>query len=263
MKKLIKVMMMSLLALGFLAGCGSEGADDHGTAQDNTLIVGIDDTFAPMSFRDNDGKIVGFDVDIAEEVSKVTGYKLQFQPIDWALKETELNQGNIDLIWNGYTITPTREKQVAFSVPYMTNSQMIVTLADSGIEKKADLAGKTVSAQQSSSAVQAIMEDDTGIMSQFAGGEPVQYPTNNDVFNDLISGRADAIVVDETMGRYFMSQNANYDYKVLEDNFGEEEYAVGMRKEDTDLKEKLDDALEEVVQSDKYDEIFAKWFAEE
>lgn len=262
MRKFIKGLILSLAVGSVLVGCSSGESSDAGTQDDNTLIVGIDDTFAPMSFRDNEGDIVGFDVDLAEEVSEITGYEMVFQPIDWALKETELNQGNIDLIWNGYTITEQRAEQVAFSTPYMSNSQMIVTLGDTGIETKEDLAGKAVAAQQSSSAVEAIQNDPSGIVSEFDNGEVVQYPSNNDVFNDLISGRADAIVVDETMGRYYMNQNPDYDYKVLEDNFGEEEYAVGMRQEDTELKEEIDGALEQIIGTETYDEIFNKWFGQ-
>ena len=187
---------------------------------------------------------------------------VEFQPIDWALKETELTNGNIDLIWNGYTITDERKKQVDFSSPYLENSQIIIVLEDSEIQTKEDLSGKVVAAQQSSSAVDAINADESNIIEEFANEEVVLYPSNNDVFNDLASERSDAIVVDETLGRYYMNQNEDVSYRVLEDNFGEEEYAVGMRKEDDKLTEAINQALEEMKADGTYDKIYAKWFAE-
>lgn len=257
-----------------LVGCGNSeagstdsnasetDANADSSAEGQALIVGLDDTFPPMGFRDDNGDIVGFDIDIANEIGERLGYKMEFQAIDWSLKETELEAGNIDLIWNGYTITPEREEKVLFSEPYMENSQMIVVPADSDIQSKEDLKGKVVAAQQSSSAVDAINNDDSSFPQDFANGEVVQYPSNNDVFNDLINGRADAIVVDETMGRYYMSLNEDFDYRVLEDNFGEEYYAVGMRKDDTDFKKEFDQALQEMKDDGTYDEIYGKWFSE-
>jgi len=184
------------------------------------------------------------------------------QWIDWALKETELASGNIDVIWNGYTITDERKEQVDFSTPYLENSQIIVVLEDSNIQTKEDLSGKVVAAQQSSSAVDAINADESNIVEEFANQEIVLYPSNNDVFNDLASGRSEAIVVDETLGRYYMKQNEDISYRVLEDNFGEEEYAVGMRKEDDQLTEAIDNALNELKADGTFDKIYTKWFAE-
>lgn len=259
MKKTWMKLMLLAGTAGVLGACGN--ADTAGQ-DDNTLTIGLDDTFAPMGFRDSQGEIVGFDVDLAEEAGERMGKEVEFQAIDWAMKETELNSGNIDMIWNGYTITDERAEKVAFSEPYMENNQIIVVLEDSDIQTKEDLAGKTVAAQQSSSAVDAIMADESNIVERFNDGQVVQYPSNNDVFNDLASGRSDAIVVDETMGRYYMKQNPNVDYRVLEDTFGTEEYGVGLRKEDTQLKEALDQALNDIKEDGTFDEIYSKWFSE-
>lgn len=265
MKNTVAKVVLGLGMAGVLVGCGAEE-----TAKDSfdqikekgTLVVGLDDTFAPMGFRDSDGEIVGFDIDLAKEVGERLDLDVEFQPIDWALKETELTNGNIDLIWNGYTITDERKKQVDFSSPYLENSQIIIVLEDSEIQTKEDLSGKVIAAQQSSSAVDAINADESTIIEEFANEEVVLYPSNNDVFNDLASERSDAIVVDETLGRYYMKQNEDISYRVLEDNFGEEEYAVGMRKEDDKLTEAINQALEEMKTDGTYDKIYVKWFAE-
>lgn len=264
-KNLLKVITGLGLFMLVLSGCTTNSAeeDDYDAIlEEGTLIMGLDDTFAPMGFRDSDGKIVGFDIDLANEIGDRMGVDFEFQTIDWALKETELDAKNIDVIWNGYTITKEREDKVLFSSPYLDNSQLIIVLEDSPIKDKADLKDKTVAAQQSSSAVDAVMADDADIIKTFNNGEIVQYPSNNDVFNDLASGRSDAIVVDETLGRYYMNQNKDIDYRVLDENFGKEEYAVGMRKSDVKLKEAIDENLAEIKKDGTYDKIYDKWFAE-
>ncbi|ALV20839.1 amino acid ABC transporter substrate-binding protein [Carnobacterium antarcticum] len=263
--KLMKMMVTVGMAGLFMAGCGTNSAKEDSydqLVQEGEIIMGLDDTFAPMGFRDTNGEIVGFDVDLAKEVGERLGVTFNFQTVDWAMKETELNAGNIDVIWNGYTITEEREEKVAFSDPYLDNSQIIIVLEESPIQKKADLAGKTVAAQQTSSAVDAITADDSNIIKDFKNGEVLQYPSNNDVFNDLASGRSDAIVVDETLARYYMKQNADIAYRVLEEDFGKEEYAVGMRKADVKLKKAIDDSLAEMKTDGTYEKIYSKWFAE-
>lgn len=258
MKKLMTIFTCVMAGGILLAGCSTDGETEQ--AEGESYVIGLDDTFAPMGFRDDNDELVGFDIELATAVSEDIGADFTFQSIDWAMKETELNGGNIDMIWNGYTITDERAEQVDFSNPYMENSQLIITLEGNEIDTKEDLAGKTVAAQQSSSAVDAIEADSSGIIEEFANGEVVQYPSNNEVFNDLLTGRSDAIVVDETMGRFYMNQNPSDDYKVLDDNFGEEEYAVGFRKEDDDLRERVNQSLETLKTDGTYDDIYNNWF---
>lgn len=269
----MKKQLLGLFAtVSLLAACGNGAGNEVGTDEavnpgsaeglKDSYIVGLDDTFAPMSFRDTDGNIVGFDVDLANEIGEMIGAEFTFQPIDWVMKETELNAGNIDLIWNGYSITDERKEKVAFSDAYLDNKQIIVTLADSDIETKADLEGVVVATQQASATLDALYADETGVVEKFDGGEPILYPTFTDVFNDLDSGRSGAIVVDEVLGRYIMKQKGAENYKVLEENFGEEEYGVGMRKEDVQLQEAINNGLAELRENGKYEEIYETWFAE-
>ena len=157
MKKLTALLLSAILALGFTA-CGSSAPAQNAT-EDKTVVIGVDDTFAPMGFRDEAGNLVGFDIDLANELLGRLGYEPKFQVIDWSMKETELENGNIDLIWNGYTITDSRKEKVNFTQAYLDNKQIIVTMADSEIESKADLADKTVAVQKESSAYEAVMAD--------------------------------------------------------------------------------------------------------
>lgn len=225
------------------------------------FTMGLDDTFAPMGFRDTNGNLAGFDVDLVQEVAKRIGLEVKMQPIDWSMKETELNAGNIDVIWNGYTITETRKEKVNFSIPYLNNKQIIVTLANSPVNTKADLAGLNVAVQKESSAYEAVISD-AEFTAALNGSEPIQFDTNNEAFMDLEAGRTDAIVVDEVLARYYMKLRGQEKYKVLEDNFGEEEYGIGIRKSDAILLEKINAALEEMKSDGTYTQIKDKWFSE-
>ena len=254
MKKLITA---ALVVLFVLSGCSTPSDSDSS----EKLIIGVDDTFAPMGFRDENNELVGFDIDLAKMIAEKLGVEIEFQPIDWAMKETELNANNIDLIWNGYTITEKRKEQVNFTAPYLENRQIIVVLADSNINSKSDLSGKTLSVQKESSALEAVMKD-SDFASSLKDGTPVEFDTNIDCFMDLEAGRSNAIVCDEVLARYVMKQRGAEKYRVLEDNFGEEEYGIGVRKSDTELLEQLNKALEEARNDGSYDALYQKWFAE-
>lgn len=263
MKKIIAIILCSL-ALVACQPTGNapkaEGPSQPGQLEDRTYIIGLDDTFAPMGFRDEGGELVGFDIELATDAADKMGVKIEFQPIDWSMKETELDGGKIDFIWNGYSITPERKEKVAFSEPYLANRQILVTLADSEVNSKKDLAGKTVTVQAESSALEAANKDQAFLES--LDQAPVEYATNVECFKDVENGRADAIIVDEVLARYYMKQNGQEKYKVLEDNFGDEEFAVGMRKDDTALVEALNKAFREQKEDGTYDKIYEKWFSE-
>lgn len=260
MRKSFKNMLLFLLGGILLTGCGQEGT---AAKTEETYIIGLDETFAPMGFRDDENNLVGFDVDLATAVAERIGIDVTFQPIDWAMKETELNTGNIDLIWNGYARTPERAEKVLLSEPYLFDSQMIVVRNDSDIQEKADLAGKLLSTQQSSSSIDKIKADPSGIFNQL-GGDLVLYPSNNNAFSDLEAGRVDAIVVGESYGRYYIKESKKEDaFRILSDNFGEDAITVALRKDEANLKEKIDATIVEMQADGSYEEIYQKWFFSE
>lgn len=255
MKKKIFFLMASL----FLAACGNQKTAET----KETIIIGMDETFAPMGFLDENNEVIGFDVDLAKETMNRLGYEVEFQSIDWSMKETELNTKNIDLIWNGYAVTPERAEKVLLSEPYLESSQAIFVRKDSDIQKKSDLEGKLLSTQQSSSSIDKIKEDPSGIYDKL-GGDLVLYPSNNNSFMDLEAGRVDAIVVGSEYGRYYVKQAGKEDvFRVLEDDFGQDEMAVALRKEDTALKQEIDDTIAEIKADGTFDEIYDDWFFSE
>ena len=261
-KKIMKkICALFIILVLLLTGCSSPKTDDtadKNSEETKTLVVGLDDTFAPMGFRDDAGELVGFDIDLAKAVSAKIGYEVSFQPIDWAMKETELNSGNIDCIWNGYSITEERKTKVAFSTPYLDNAQLIITLSGSDIASKADLTDKIVAVQKESSALDAVTADDIAASIK----EIVEFDTNIDCFMDLEAGRCDAIVCDEVLARYIIKQRGEDKYNILSDDFGKEEYGIGFRLTDSELVASVDKALEDLKADGTYKEIYSKWFSE-
>ncbi|MDO5517055.1 MAG: amino acid ABC transporter substrate-binding protein [Clostridium sp.] len=253
-----------------MVGCGSTGksssSSSKGSAEStldkDELVIGLDDTFVPMGFKDESGDLEGFDVELAKAVGEKLNKKIKFQAIDWSMKETELSGGNIDLIWNGYSINEERKSKVDFSKPYLNNTQIIVTLSGSDINSKADLKGKKVGAQNQSTAVDAV-EAEKDVMDTFDGGKLVTFEDNNQALMDLEAGRLDAIVVDEILARYYIKQRGEDKYKILTENFGDEQYGVGMRKGDTEFVEAFNKALDEVIADGTAGQISKKWFGED
>ena len=223
------------------------------------IVIGLDDNFPPMGFRDDKGQLVGFDIDLAREAAKRLGVEVEFKPIDWNAKEAELNGQRVDVLWNGLTITDERKKNIAFTAPYMENHQIVVVKGDSPIKTKADLADKVVGAQDGSSAVDAVKKDDA-VFKSFK--QLKTFGDNVTALMDLTTGRLDAVVVDEVVGRYYVAKKPA-DYAIIDEHFGTEDYGVGVRKDDTDLNARLDKALDEMKQDGTAAKIATQWFGKD
>ena len=211
-----------------------------------------------MGFRDENNEIVGFDIDLAKAVGEKLGVTVEFQPIDWAAKEIELESGKIDALWNGLTITDERKETMDITDPYLQNRQIIVVKTDSDIQSKADLEGKIVGLQDGSSAVDAVNADELA-----SAMELTTYDTNILALSDLDIGRVDAVVADETFVGYYMAQNEN-DFRVIEDgDFGEEFYGIAVKKGNTELLNAIQAALDELDADGTAAEISNTWFGED
>ncbi|HBT19873.1 MAG TPA: amino acid ABC transporter substrate-binding protein [Peptococcaceae bacterium] len=262
-KELLIIFAAAVLSL-LLYGCG--GGDQ--AAQDDSwkkvqekgeLVMGLDENFPPMGFRDEDGEIVGFDVDLAKEVCSRLGIELKLQPIDWDVKEQELNTGKIDCIWNGFTITEDRKKNILFTEPYMKNRQVVVVMADSNYEKLSDLEGKKLGLQAGSSAADAL-EKAADFKAKL--GEIAEFNDNLTALMDLEKGGVDAVLMDEIVARYYM-QAKNKNYRVLDEALASEEYGVGFRKNDKELMQKVQETLKAMAEDGTMAEISKKWFGKD
>lgn len=255
MKRLATMVMVITASLSLLAGCsGSKGS----VGEDNKLVIGIDDKFAPMGFRDEKNEIVGFDIDYAKAAAEKMGTTVEFQPIDWKTKESELSSGRIDLIWNGYTITDERKEKVLFTKPYLKNAQVVVTLAKSNLTKLDDLAGKVVGLQSLSSAADAL--NDHPIKSKIK--TVTEFSDNVLALSDLKIGRVDAVVIDEVVIKYYMAKETGT-FKLLSESLAPEEYGIGVKKGNDALLQKLQKALDEMNQDGTASKISQKWFGED
>jgi len=225
------------------------------------VIIGLDDTFVPMGFREKNGKLVGYDIDLAKAVFKQYGIKADFQPIDWNMKETELRNRTIDLIWNGYTITPARQKQIAFSRPYMANRQVLVTKTDANITSFAGMKGKTLGAQTSSSGASLLDEKPTMLKNYIKGKTPVLYDSFNNALMDLDANRVQGLLIDSVYAGYYISKEKDpASYRVTRGGFDGEGFAAGMRKGDKTLKSKIDQGLQNLANDGQLQQINKKWF---
>ena len=266
-KTVLTLSLIGLLSFGLVACSSSSETPSTETSstetssivEKDTWVIGIDDTFAPLGFRDTDGNLTGYDIDLANAMCEKLDKEVIFQPIDWSMKEAELNSGNIDLIWNGYTITPERQEKVDFSLPYLDNKQVIVVAKDSTIQSKADLAGKKVGAQSESSAVTA-MEKEGDLYSSFDGGQAITYEDNNQALMDLDNGRIDAVVADEVVIRYYVNLKGNDQYRILDEDFGSEEYGVGFRKGDILAVETFNETYQSLKEDGTLATLSDKWF---
>lgn len=262
MKKRLIALMVAVLTVLSLTACGSknEGSDSSlKYIKDNKkLILGLDDSFAPMGFRDSSGNIVGFDIDLATAVCEKLGVELVLQPIDWKTKEVELNTKNIDCIWNGFSVTDERLQNLTMSMPYMDNSISLVVVNGSQIKTMADMAGKKLAVQSGSSAEEALNEEENKAFKDSLG-EVISLSDYTTALLDLETGSSDAVLMDSVMANYMINELGK-NYVVLDDSLVAEEYAVGFRKGDEALCKAVEDAFKELKKDGTLEKISKKWF---
>ena len=233
-------------------------AEEAKTTDGGTLSVGFDQDFPPMGFVGDDGEYTGFDLELAQEVAKRLGLEYKAQPIAWDSKDMELESGNIDCIWNGFTMTG-REDDYTWTEPYMANQQVFVVANDSDISSQADLAGKIVEVQADSSA-EAALKEAPELTATFK--ELLTTADYNTAFMDLEQGAVDAIAMDVIVAGYQIQQR-NADFKILDDSLSEEEYGVGFKKGNTELRDKVQSTLEEMAEDGTLQEVSEKWFSKD
>lgn len=264
-KYMVTLFLLLMTASLVVSGCGgTEPTETAANSWDKIVekgefVLGLDENFPPMGFRDEQGEIVGFDVDVAKEVCSRLGIELKLQPINWDAKEQELNTGNIDAIWNGFTITEERKEKVLFTEPYMKNRQVLIVMDDSSFNAPADLKGKKLGLQAGSSAADAL----NGAADFKASlGEVVEFDDNMVALMDLEKGGIDAVLMDEIVARYYITTK-DKGYRVLDEELASEEYGIGFRKDDKELMEKFQETLTGMAQDGKLAEISNKWFSED
>lgn len=262
MKKsfIARLASIALASMMLLTGCGK---GDSKSKEDNSLqkvkdsgkfLLGLDATFKPMGYTDDNGEIVGFDIDVAEEVCKRMGVELVKVGINWDTKEMDLNAGTIDCIWNGMSVNPERAEAMNLSEPYMNNDMIFCVKADNTAATSKDLEGKKIAVQNGSTAQTLLQESDIGKNSQI-----VAYETNLNALMEMELGLVDAVFLDSIVANYEIT-TGNKAYKVLPDGLSSEEYAIGFRKNDQKLRDEVQKILSEMKADGTLGEISTKWF---
>ena len=274
-----KIYLLGILATIMLAGCSSaktaestsasadtsaveSKADETNTAASEnktTFTVGFDQDFPPMGFVGDDGEFTGFDLELAAEVAKRMGKEIKYQPISWDAKDMELTSGNIDCIWNGFSIQG-REDKYTWSKPYMKNDQVFVVKSDSSIDSIEDLAGKTVEVQTDSSA-EAALKENTELANTF--GKLQTVADYNTGFMDLEMGGVDAIAMDSVVANYQITKRGGNGFTVLDTPLSSEEYGVGFKLGNETLKNEVQKALEDMKADGTMKTISEKWFGKD
>lgn len=293
MKKTLAMMTAAMMVVGALAGCGSSSstpaattaaateaattaaatdaatteaaateAGDTAAAAEGTVktpsgkfTVGFDQEFPPMGFVGDDGQFTGFDLELAKEVASRLGLEFVPQPINWDAKDMELDSGNIDCIWNGFTMQG-REDDYTWVGPYMANNQVFVVTADSDIASKADLAGKAVEVQKDSSGL-AALQGEAELSASF--GSMTEVADYNTALMDLESGACDAVCMDSIVAGYQIKSSGK-DMKILDDTLAAEEYGIGFKKGEDELAKAVYDTLMAMKDDGTVAKISNDWF---
>lgn len=263
MKKIISILFILLAVFSIIVSCkkGDKNTDSLEKIKDKgTFILGLDDSFPPMGYRDENNDIVGFDIDVAKEVTKRLGVELKTQPINWDVKEIELNTGAIDCIWNGFTVTPERMSKLLFSKPYLKNRQVFIIRKDSNINTLEDLKGKKIGVQSGSSGESAFEES-----SIYEERNTVGYPNFLMAILDLNVGGVDAVVIDEIVADAQLQKSSVSDNMTVLRNLplASEDYAIGFRKNDTELRDAVQNAIDDMKKDGTLKNISIKWFNED
>ncbi len=265
-KKIVACALSLMMVVGVctMTSCGSDdkskGTDAKSqTANEGELIVGLDDTFAPMGFRDENNELVGFDIDFANAVGEKLDMKITFKPISWDAKDLELKSKNIDCVWNGMSVTPERIEAFALSNKYLDNTIILMkekSDTKTTVKEAKDLANYKIGTQADSAALEKLKSNEA--YDSFKDNIS-EYADYDKALLDLKAGRIDVLAIDQVLGEY---KNKNLDGKlaVCDYTLGEDAYAIGFRKDDTALRDAVNDAIKQLIDDGTAEEISNKWF---
>lgn len=254
LKSIFAILTAGVLACAGLTACGDDKAASN---QKATFTVGFDQDFPPFGYVDENGEFTGFDLELAKEAAKRMDMEIKLQPIDWDSKELELSSGSISCIWNGFTMNG-RENDYTWTESYMDNSQVFVVKSDSGIKTQADLAGKIVTAQTDSAALNALNGDDfKDLKASFK--ELLTCAQYNTAFMDLEAGAVDTVAMDIGVAKYQI-EGKESKFIILDEPIVKEQYAIGFYKGNTEMRDKVQKALDEMAADGTFKKISEKWF---
>lgn len=269
-KKILSLVCTIILAGGVLAACQTSKSTQEAQSTQGTqntenlnslervkkagvLYMGLNDTYPPFEFRDTNQNLVGFDIDLGQEIGKKLGVKVEVKTNDWKGIILSLKSKKYDMILSCMSITEERKKEINFAGPYIVGGQrVVVKKGDTSIKTVDDLKGKKIGVQLGTTGEMAA--------SKIQGlKELKKYDGVTEAFNDLSIGRVDAVIADGQVGGYYLKKTGQ-DLSILNVKLSEESVGIGFRKEDTHLTEAVQKALDELKADGTLSKLSEKWF---
>ena len=278
-KKLISMMLTAVMAFSLLAGCGAKeeaepeaqentaqadkeqaeepAEQEESSEEKTTFTVGFDAEYPPYGYMDENGEYTGFDLELAQAVCDLEGWELVKTPISWDSKDMELESGNIDCIWNGFTMNG-REDDYTWSDPYVDNSQVMVVAENSGIETFDDLAGKVVGVQAASAALQLLQDEEGQKALADTFGALQEFADYNSAFVELQAGSVQAVAMDIGVAQYQIKTRGE-GFKIMDEKLNSEKYAIGFKLGNEELRDKVNADLQTLLADGTFDELAEKY----
>ena len=250
MKKIFAAVLI-LIVMSF-TGCG-------GLTGGKKLIIGVDDDFPPMGFRDESGNIVGFDVDLAKEAARRMNADIEFKPIEWARKRAAITSGEVDMIWNGLDINDERKEYMIFTTPYMDDRQVILVMKarDFNIYSEGNLEGKIVGTQAGSTS-EDYLNSNPELKNSLR--EHKAYGKFNDVLAALRNGEVDVLICDELIARYELCKKPEQ-FELIDIKIGSTmQTAIGFSKDNVELRDEVQKVFDEMIKDGTAKKISRQWF---
>ncbi|HEY5523870.1 MAG TPA: ABC transporter substrate-binding protein [Clostridium sp.] len=256
MKKIMSIILIVTMAGVLFVGCGQKQEKLNSleaVKKSGKLTVGLDDSYPPMEFRDANNKLVGFDVDLGDAVGKKLGVKTEYTSTDFNGILLALGSSKFNVIISAMSITETRKKSIGFSDSYVMGGQVAaIKQGNTKIKNLADLKGKVVACQLGSTG-------DTAATAMKGLKEVKKYDKITEAFQELSTGRVDAVIMDAQVGGYYVSKKPGM-YQVLKEKISEEPIGIGFKKQDKELQAAVQKALNELKADGTLSKLSQKWF---
>ena len=256
MKKIMSIILMISMVGVLFVGCGQKQEKLNSleaVKKAGKLTIGLDDSYPPMEFRDSKNNLVGFDIDLGNEVAKKLGVKAEYTSNDFNGMVLALSSSKFNIILSAMSITEERKKSIDFSDTYVMGGQVAtVKQGNTKLKSIADLKGKIVACQLGSTG-------DAAASAMKGLKEVKKYDKITEAFQDLSIGRVDAIVMDAQVGGYYVAKKPGQ-YEVLTEKISEEPMGIGFKKEDKELKAAVQKALNELKADGTLSKLSMKWF---
>ncbi len=257
MKKIFAITLCLCMVLALMAGCSEE--NEGMTIEEGKLIMSTNAKFPPYEYTDDAGNYLGIDVEVAEAIADKLGLELVIDDMGFTAALEAAQSGKSDMVMAGVTVTDDRKLVMDFSKSYATGIQVVIVKEDSPIASIDDLDGKKIGTQMGTTGY--LYCSDTPENGGYGEDAVIGYDNGITAVQALISGKVDCVVIDKAPAESFVA--ANPGLKILSTEFAVEDYAIGFKKGNAELKDAVNKALDELIAEGKIQEIVNKYIPAE